>query len=257
MAPLPSTEPLPEIAVPAYAANVSRAVPADITQGPDPGQPYFADPRRYVFIPAGLDGGPLFSEHNHVPGIVECPNGDLLIAWYSTVGERDRELAVAASRLRRGQAEWEEASVFWNTPDRNNHTPCLWSDDRAGRIYHFNGVSDAYSWAPLAVTLRTSGDSGATWTRARFILPDHDIRRMPVESVFRATTGELVLPCDAVPGSSGGTALWISADNGLSWYDPGGTIAGIHAAAAEISGGRLLAFGRSDNIDGRMPKSVS
>jgi formylglycine-generating enzyme required for sulfatase activity len=257
MAPLPATEPLPVPDLPRYATNVSQQVPADIRQGPDPGVAYFADPRRYVFIPSELDGGPLFNEHNHVPGIVECPNGDLLIIWYSTVGERDRELAVAASRLRYGDTQWEDASVFWNTPDRNNHTPCIWLDERSGRIYHFNGVSDAYSWNPLAVTLRTSDDNGVSWTRARVIIPDHDIRQMPIESVFRTTTGKLVLPCDAVPGGSGGTALWMSGDDGLSWYDPGGTIAGIHAAAAEISGGRLLAFGRSDNIDGRMPKSVS
>jgi|GEM_PF-656200 len=257
MAPLPATQPLPVPDPPRHATNVSQQVPADIRLGPDPDVSYFADPRRYVYIPPELDGGPLFNEHNHVPGIVECPNGDLLIVWYSTVGERDRELAVAASRLRYGDAQWEDASVFWDTPDRNDHAPCLWLDERSGRLYHFNGVSDAYSWTPLAVTLRTSDDNGASWTKARLIIPEHDIRHMPVESVFRATTGQLVLPCDAVPGGSGGTALWMSDDDGLFWYDAGGTIAGIHAAAAEISGGRLLAFGRSDNIDGKMPRSIS
>ncbi len=25
---------------------------------------------------------PLNSQHNHAPGIVECPNGDLLVSWY-------------------------------------------------------------------------------------------------------------------------------------------------------------------------------
>ena len=47
--------------------------------------------------------GPLFSAHNHVPAIVECPNGDMFAAWYSCVTERGRELTVAASRLRFGE----------------------------------------------------------------------------------------------------------------------------------------------------------
>ena len=31
---------------------------------------------------------PLHAEHNHAPGIVECPNGDLLVSWYRGSGER-------------------------------------------------------------------------------------------------------------------------------------------------------------------------
>ncbi|MHC4575442.1 MAG: sialidase family protein, partial [Planctomycetota bacterium] len=46
-------------------------------------------------------------------------------------------------------------------------------------------------------------------------------------------------------------------DNGLTWFDPGGTIAGIHAGVVQLNDSRLLAFGRGDNIDGKMPKSIS
>lgn len=67
-------------------------------------------------------------------------------------------------------------------------------------------------------------------------------------------------------------ALHISHDGGKSWSDPGegkpkpkfteggkgeGTIAGIHAKVAELSDGRLLALGRGDTINGRMPISIS
>ncbi len=31
---------------------------------------------------------PLNPQHNHAPGIVECPNGDLLVSWYRGSGER-------------------------------------------------------------------------------------------------------------------------------------------------------------------------
>jgi hypothetical protein len=75
--------------------------------------------------------------------------------------------------------------------------------------------------------------------------------------VFRARDGTIVLPCDAVAGGKVGTALWLSGDNGETWRDAGGTIAGIHAGVVQLKDGRLLAFGRGGNIDGMMPMSVS
>jgi hypothetical protein len=80
---------------------------------------------------------------------------------------------------------------------------------------------------------------------------------MPIESTFRTQDGQILLPCDAVTGGAGGTAIFLSADNGLTWKDAGGTIAGIHACVAQLNDGRLIAFGRGDNIDGQMPRSIS
>jgi hypothetical protein len=105
--------------------------------------------------------------------------------------------------------------------------------------------------------MRTSKDNGVSWSRGRLIVPEHQRRNQVIESVFRTREGWLVLPCDASPSSGGGTAIHISKDNGLTWYDPGGTIAGIHAGVAQLSDGRLLALGRGDTFDGRMTKNIS
>ena len=45
---------------------------------------------------------PLHPQHNHAPGIVECPNGDLLVSWYRGSGERTRR---RRGRLRRAAAK--------------------------------------------------------------------------------------------------------------------------------------------------------
>ena len=236
---------------------------------PSPEKPYFAEPLTFVKIPDGSNG-PLFSAHNHVPAIVECPNGDMFAAWYSCVTERGRELTVAASRLRFGETEWESAEPFWGPPDRNNHATSLWRNEN-GRIYHFNGLSAAATWGPLALVMRYSDDNGATWSKPRFISPEHRLRHMPIASVFRRQDGSILLACDAVSGGDGGTAIWLSDDDGETWDDPGagqpipefaagkqgGWIAGIHAAVVELTDGRLMAYGRGDTIDERMPKSVS
>lgn len=252
---LPETLPLPPIGLSPYQRGVRQDIPANILESPPPNEPYFAGPRRYVKIPPGSEG-PLFSRHNHDPAIAECPNGDLLAIWYTTVTERGREVAMAASRLPWGAAEWQEASPFWDAPDRNDHAPALLFDgDRT--LYHVHGLSAAATWGPLAILLRTSLDNGVTWSRPRLIAPEHHQRHQPIASMFQTREGFLVLPCDATPGGSGGTALQISTDRGRTWYDPGGTIAGIHAAVTQLDDGRLLAIGRGDAIEGRAPFSYS
>jgi formylglycine-generating enzyme required for sulfatase activity len=255
----PETPPLPPPPPPLNQQNVRQEIPADIAQGPDPERPYFHGPRRYVKIDPD-SYGPLFSWHNHDPAIVECPNGDLLAIWYTTVEEPGRELALAASRLRYGAEEWEPASLFWDAPDRNDHAPALWADAE-GRLFQFVGLSNAAAWGGLALVLRTSADSGATWSKARLIAPEHRGRRMPIETVIQTRDGTIVLPSDAdhprPGGASTGSSLWLSRDGGQTWSDPGGTIAGVHAGIVQLRDGRLMAFGRGDSIDGFMPKSLS
>jgi len=255
LAPMSQTMPLPPAPQARYQRDVSRQVPPDLTKGPAGGKAYFRGPRSYVRIPQG-DQGPLFGRHNHVPAVVECPNGDLLAIWYTTVTETGREVAIAASRLRCGADQWEPASPFFDAPDRNDSALAMWYDgDKT--IYHFNSVSSAATWGPLAITMRTSKDNGVTWSKTRLIVPEHQRRNQVAETVFRTREGYLVLPCDASPGGNGGTALHISRDGGLTWADAGGTIAGIHATVTQLSDGRLMALGRGDTIKNRMPRSIS
>jgi len=254
---LPSAEPWP------IQQNIKQNVPGDIYEGPDADKPYFRGPLTYVKIPEP-SLGPLFHRHNHQPAIVDCPNGDLLAVWYTCVSERGRELAMAASRLAYGSEEWTMASPFFEAPDRNDHgTALMYDGDRT--IYHFAGISSAATWGPLAVSMRKSIDNGATWTRGRFAVAEHQRRNQVIESAFITREGYFVLPCDASPSGSGGTAIHISRDKGVTWSDPGGTIAGIHAGVSQLDDGRLVAFGRGDNIknmvNGReydcMPRSES
>jgi len=242
----PSTNPLPVSEPPLCRRDVTQSVPVDIDNKMHCEKPYFNGPRNFVKIPENSNG-PLFSRHNHCPAIVECPNGDLLAAWFSTTTESGREVSIGGARLRYGSKQWQSASVFWNPPDRNDAALALWSDDK-GTIYHFNSLSTAATWGPLAVVMRTSVDNGATWSKARPIIPEHEARHQVVESVFQTKEGYLVLPCDATPSGSGGTALHISRDQGLTWNDAGGTIAGIHGGVAQLKDGRLIAFGRGDEI---------
>jgi len=245
---MPQTSGLPAVTK-SHERYVRQNVPHDIEKGPDPQRPYFKGPRPFVKIPKDAKG-PLFGRHNHFPAIVECPNGDLLAAWFTCIEERGRELGIAASRLRYGHEQWEPASPFWDAPDRNDHTTAFFNDGK-GTIYHFNGLG--VSNRGLAIILRKSKDNGVTWSDPRLIFPDRDARRNVVESVFRTASGHILLPGDG----RGGTILALSSDEGRTWTDPGGSIRGIHAGVAQLRDGSLMAFGRRHPIDGKMPMSLS
>lgn len=262
--------PIPERAPPRWARGVSPA-PADWSRVPDPSMPHFATPIPFVVAPQ--DEGEPFHPHNHQPSIAWLANGDLLAIWYSTRDEAGPELTVLASRLRAGRETWDPASEFFKAPRRNMHGSSLFHDGH-GTLYHFNGMgpADGRGWARLALLLRTSTDMGVTWTPPRAIGPEVKGRHQVISGTLRTRQGVLIQPCDAVPGGHGGTALHLSADGGRTWTDPGadkpapvfaagakgqGTIAGIHAGVVELDDGRLLALGRGDPIDGRMPRSVS
>jgi sulfatase modifying factor 1 len=243
------TEPLTTREVPLNQQDVVPRSPEQAAKGPDPEKPYFAGPRKYVKIPRQASG-PLFASHNHDPAIVECPNGDLLAVWYTCDSERNWELGQAASRLRWGADEWQPASPFWDAPDRNDHAPALWFDDNE-TIYHFSGLSYGDEHREMALVMRTSKDSGATWSRARMIRPEYARGHMPSEPVFRMSDGHIVLTVD------GPNTLWMSADEGLTWMNPGGDIPGIHAGVTQNEGGRILAYSRGGEINRMMAKSIS
>ncbi|MHC4526941.1 MAG: SUMF1/EgtB/PvdO family nonheme iron enzyme, partial [Planctomycetota bacterium] len=265
----PRTRPLPKPEAALWAQGVSQHRHT-WSDAPDPGRPYFEGPRQFVNIPDGSKG-PLFSRHNHQPAITACPNGDLLAIWYTTTGEKSRKLAVAAARLRRGSSKWEPASLFWDAPDRNDHGSSIMWDERSDKLYHFNGLGASSTWENLALIMRTSTDNGASWSKARIINPIHGRRNQVIGGCFITKEGYFVVTCDAVPGGSGGSAVHISRDGGRTWFDPGegrpkpefaagktgAWIAGIHTGCTQLSDGRLLAFGRGDEIEGKMPKSIS
>ncbi|MEN9637459.1 MAG: hypothetical protein RL077_5863 [Verrucomicrobiota bacterium] len=247
------------------AAAISAA-PTGKTPAPAPAvasAPFFHGPQEFVKIPAG-SMGPLFSKHNHDPGITVCPNGDLLAIWYTCEEEPGSELAVVSSRLRRGAAEWEPATIFWDAADRNDHGPALWWDG-AETLYHFNGLKQI-----SGSIVRTSRDNGHTWTAPVV----YSKATQANEANFRTRDGRILASLD---GPHQSTVLEESADGGATWqaistitkkpeFAPGKTgpaIAGIHAGVVELKDGRLLALGRFDGLENQRafndttPRSIS
>lgn len=236
--------------------------------------PLFIPPIPYVVQPDCHLATPFF-RHNHQPAVTGCDNGDLLAIWFSADEENGRGMVVLASRLRAGQTQWDEASLFFKVPDRNMTGAALLNDGE-GTLYHINGVEASGDWQNLIMVQRTSTNNGATWSRPRIIASEHTRRHQVIAGTIRTREDWLVQACDAGPGSYDGAAIHISKDGGETWSDPwdgaplpdfkeggtGSTIAGIHAGITQLKDGRLMALGRGNSLpdaDGRlrMPMSVS
>ncbi len=250
---------LPVATPPLNAQNVSQIVPI---HGPHSTEtPFFEGPKPYVRIPNDAFG-PVFISQNHSPAITECPNGDLLAVWFSTMGETDLTTANAASRLRFGAKEWEAASSFWDAMDVNDHAPKIWWDGDKTIFHIVEGRQHG------DIVIRRSIDNGATWSKAEVMRAHGESASNPI----RTKEGVIAIPFDF-------SGLSISRDNGKTWSEtgrnrrgsdeikPGGKgpfIAGIHSPIVELTDGRLMAFGRlspeepaQKRFDLKMPVSYS
>ena len=256
---LPKGKLLPIAAPPLNAQNVSQTVPTITPQPAD--APFYEGPKPYVRIRDDAFG-PVFISQNHSPAITECPNGDLLAVWFSTLGETDLTTANAASRLRYGAKEWEPASPFWDAMDVNDHAPKIWWDGDKTIFHIVEGRQHG------DILIRRSTDNGVTWSKAEVMRAHGESASNPI----RTKEGVIAIPFDF-------SGLSISRDNGKIWSETGrdrrgsdviqpGTkgpfIAGIHSPIVELNDGSLMAFGRlsaeepaQKRFDLKMPVSYS
>jgi len=101
---------------------------------------------------------PLNPKHNHAPGIVECPNGDLLVSWYRGSGERSADdVLVLGSRLPKGESTWSEPFLmadFSEFPDCNT---CMMIDKQQ-KLWLFWPIILDNHWESALTNYRVSKD---------------------------------------------------------------------------------------------------
>lgn len=99
---------------------------------------------------------PFHAQHNHAPGIVECPNGDLLVSWYRGAGERKADdVAVYGARRKKGEATWSEPFLLADTPGFPDCNTCLFIDKKQ-RLWVFWPLILANSWESCLTQYRIS-----------------------------------------------------------------------------------------------------
>jgi hypothetical protein len=263
-APLPETPPLPEEKP--FVRECVHQTRTGVEIGPDPSRPWF---RRRSYLPIPLENvtreetraagfHPAFMGHNHNPGLVVCPNGDLLAVLFSAEpgpgGEDVPEVGLLAARLRYGAAEWDFPDPFIDFPDVNDTSSCLWEENE--RLYCFWGHTFYGRAYPFQWIVSTN--NGASWSETRFPQFVGEVgprTNQPINSIVRDKDGTLYIPSD---GKGGSSALWATKDEGEHWVDPGGRAFGRHTSFALLKDGRILGMGgKNTEIDGYMPKSIT
>jgi formylglycine-generating enzyme required for sulfatase activity len=277
---IPKTKPLP--------APKPALVFRDVDQGKktwtppaDPDQPFFEGGIEFIARPADPLELPYWGRH-HVPSLTWCDNGDMLATAFTAPRDNSDQMAILIARLRDGLKKWDPPARFFIAPDRNVTSAVLFHAEN-GEIHHYNGLSD-FECKDFSMIKRISTDNGRTWSAPR-IVHEYPAKRVSMETftgqprlwphmdIVTLKDGTLVMPSDVGGGHDRGTVLFESKDNGESWSertrfgwhpegfakpgDKAGWMAGIHAPFVVLSDGRYLAFGRTNNIDGRSPLSIS
>lgn len=148
-----------------------------------------------TFVPCCLGQAPFYdaefvfpprNDHNHAPGIVECPNGDLLVSWYRGSGERSADdVAVYGSRRRQGTKDWSEAFLMADTPQFPDCNTAMHMDDQ-GKLWLFWPLILDNTWDTCLTHFRTSvdfnGDGCPKWQWQGVIplVPKNFVEKMTV-----------------------------------------------------------------------------
>jgi predicted neuraminidase len=117
---------------------------------------------------------PLHPQHNHAPGIVELPNGDLLVSWYRGSGERTADdVAVYGARKKKGESKWSDAFLMADTPGFPDCNTCMMVD-RRNRLWLFWPMIIANTWESCLTNFRMSqdfaGPGSPKWDKSGLIL---------------------------------------------------------------------------------------
>jgi len=97
-------------------------------------------------------------KHVHSSSIVECPNGDLLVAWFHGSGERTAaDVLIQGSRLRKGTHQWSSVFLLADTPDIPDCNPVLFIDPK-GELWLIWIAVPAHRWEDSILRYRKSRD---------------------------------------------------------------------------------------------------
>ncbi len=101
---------------------------------------------------------PLQPQHVHSSSIIECPNGDLLAAWFQGSGERRAyDVVIQGARLRAGSTAWSDVFLLADTPHLPDCNPVLFVDARQELTLFWIAVLGD-SWNHCLLRLRKSKD---------------------------------------------------------------------------------------------------
>jgi len=184
----------------------------------------------------------------HCSTIVECPNGDLLVALYAGSDEARPDVAIVSVRKPAGADTWDPPVVIADTPQKPEGNPVLFVDP-SGKLWLFYGTmhgrlrgpeGPGTGWASVDQKYKTSTDNGYTWSEDVMLREEWGLvfRNKPII----LANGDWILGVeDALESRS---RFLITPDSGQSWFytDPVPGVLHSHPTLIQRSDGSLLAL---------------
>lgn len=192
---------------------------------------------------------------SHCATLVELPNGDLLLAWFSGAFETAPDQCIAMARQPANSYQWTEPTVVVDTPGHADGQPVFLLDHR-GVLWLYYVTLAGPDWTTARMMRRPSPDLGHHW---------EEPEALPLEEgfMFRSRPlhlggGRWLFPI--YDEKTWRSLMLISEDDGATWRagqfitTPPGN---IHPCVVPLLDGRLLAFLRTGGKGGYIWRTTS
>jgi predicted neuraminidase len=194
----------------------------------------------------------------HCSTIVECANGDLLVAFYAGTDEALPDVAVVSVREKAGSDKWEPVTIIADTPGKPEGNPVLFVGP-TGKVWLFYGTmhgpvrgdGEGVSWGTVDQKYKVSLDNGYTWSEDHMLREEwgYVFRNKPI----LLANGDIVLGTGCDDGQS---RFLISEDMGEHWFYSQGVpgVPNHHPTLIQRSDGSLFALLRPAGV-GHSPEA--
>ena len=197
---------------------------------------------------------PTLFASSHASNLHALSNGDLVCVWFSGSDEGKSNVAIALSRLPKGERQWTKPVKLSQQAGRSAQNPVLFSAPTGALVlFHTSQIADE-GQKNSEVRVLVSQDDGHTWTApvALFQKPGAFIRH----PLLFGQKKEWLLPMyytpeDPTNGQKHYSVMAISKDKGKSWneYPIPHTQGLVQPSVVRLSDKRLLAYFRSRFAD--------
>ncbi|HOO55702.1 MAG TPA: exo-alpha-sialidase [bacterium] len=195
---------------------------------------------------------------NHASTIAEMPNGDLLVTWFGGTSEGLGDVALWICRKSAQTGEWSKPERLVDNPELAEGNSVLFTDSK-GKVWLFYVLKYAEkwdAWDQCNVFLKTSEDSGMTWTEPRKLTDK--LGWMIRNNIIELEGGTLVLPTYIEEPIH--SYIWTSNDGfetreeySVPVTEPGNSQPSI----VYLNNGKFLVFGRYHGVPGKIWMSMS
>jgi predicted neuraminidase len=100
---------------------------------------------------------PVNPRQTHAPSIVECPNGDLLAAWYRGTEGPEEDASIHGSRKKKGDSKWSEPFPVVDRKGFGDCNTCMMIDSQK-RLWLFWPTIIGESWESSLMNYAVSTD---------------------------------------------------------------------------------------------------